>query len=398
MGKPRAARTILAVALFNGLVLLAPMAAAQNDANSGGDAGNTFGTATLVTPLGLYTGLLAGGTGDPSDYYRFPVALGESINIEIRGVFVTGGVPAPDNFQRLSFQLLDPNGVVLDSPVTIQGDSRVTWIAGIPGDYRFLVTRQLGGFTGSYAFCFLKPTGPHPCPELGMVPIDIIFGGSLSRALTRVLLVPPTHGDLGNPLGPTALDYQNAVLSGIREWERVLGEFADDHPQYSYLDQIHIEVAIYDGAAALTDFDVVITFVESGGTQFRGVATDLGFTRFIALSLFSVSSRAGQTVPDYPEVNDLEAVTKHEFAHTFGLGHTRTWTTTFGPDLMSSPAPFVYGDGSAVGDGGLHDAKKCISTLDLYGMSQLYQWLIGLPGATGGSVSLPGNIPYTWYC
>ena len=121
--------------------------------------------------------------------------------------------------------------------------------------------------------------------------------------------------------------------------------------------------------------------------------------RVIALSLFGSSPRAGQAAWDFPEVNDLEIVTTHEFGHTFGLGHTRTWHHKLGPDLMNSPAPFVYGDGFTAGDGGERTKMKCLTSLDLYGMAVLYEWLPrGEWVGSAGQVSLPKDMPYRWYC
>ncbi|MBW3582641.1 MAG: hypothetical protein KY455_06025 [Euryarchaeota archaeon] len=395
---------VLTILLIGVTLAVTPAATAQDDAGSGGDAGDTFATATPVTPLGLYTGQLAGGS-DRHDYYRFHVDIGEPINIEIRDALTGGSLLPGDYFERPSFRLLSPQGVVLDTPNTNPGDTRLMIAAApVSGDYRFLVTEDapmgLGGFTGSYTFCFLAPPGdPHPCPDIGMRAQQIIFGGSLPSAVSNVLLIPPTHGDLGNPLGPNGLDYLNAVLKGIRDWERILGEFATDHPEYDYLRQIRLDITLFDGTQVHDEYDLVIGFVETAGPQFRGVASSCANPpRCIALSLFSSSPRAGQALPDYPEINDLEAVTKHEVAHIWGLGHTLTWTAEHGPDLMNSPAPFVYGDGSPVGDGGERTGAKCISNLNLYGMAKIFQWLDGKSKVSGGWVTLPSGVDYTWYC
>jgi hypothetical protein len=121
--------------------------------------------------------------------------------------------------------------------------------------------------------------------------------------------------------------------------------------------------------------------------------------RHMLLSLFAASPRAGQGLPDFPEVNDLEMVMMHEFGHTFGVGHTLTWRQDIGPDLMNSPANFVYGDGSAVGDGGERTPMTCLSTLNLYALAVLYEWLpSGHAMPSYGSTDLPPHITYERMC
>lgn len=384
----------------------------QSDAGSGGDAGDALAEATRVEPSGRYYGYLVGSGVDDDDYYKFRVEQGESINVEIKGVLQTGSLVAGDNQRRLSFQLQSPQGVLLDTPNTNNGDARVTLVrAPVAGDYVLRVTAE-HGFSGSYGFCFLPPA----CPDFGIRPTDLIFGGALRHADVSVLLVPPAHGDLGNPFGPTVTQYLDTTLAAMHKWEDAMDRFADDYPQYAYLREITIDVEIFDEANPVdpAGYDVIITYAPYTGPLFRGIAgqdpslqsriDELGYGndvhdggRRIVLSLFASSPRAGQMEPDYPELSDLYTVTLHEFAHTFGLGHTATWTHEHGADLMNSPATFVYGDGSAVLDGEERTPFGCISTINLYGMAVLYRWIpSGQWVGSGGSVWSP--LPYALYC
>jgi hypothetical protein len=388
-----------------GLAGLAGPVDASHDDGTHVTGGATFETATPVTPLGLYHSNLPFGS---DHYYRFHAEMGEPINIEIRPfcntqncpVLTAGSIGTGEAFLRMSFRLLSPDGVLLDTPNSNVADSRVMVAAApVTGEYRFQVTSNIGGFSGPYSFCFLvPPPAEHPCPDYGIHPMGVIFGGPMAGAFdTKVLLVPPPHGDLGNPNGPTVLDYLDAAISGIREWEWALSEFAKDYPEYSYLDDISVHIEIFDGLQDFSNYDIVITYVP-GGPLFRGAATTCtNPPRCIVLSLFSSSPRAGQVEPGFPTYNDLEAVTKHEFAHVWGLGHTLTWTEEFGPDLMNSPASFVYGDGSAVGEGPVDSPKQCISSLNLYGMARIFASDFVFD-PINPEFSLPGHIPYEWYC
>lgn len=238
----------------------------------------------------------------------------------------------------------------------------------------------------------------------GIFPMPFLFGGSPTRPDVRVLLFPPPHGDVGNPLGPVGPGpgpYQDAAISGLRRWEEIIHKFADAYPQYDYLNDVTVNVEVYDGVQALDHglYDVVVFYVP-GGPVFRGLATNAcAVTRCIGLSLYSSSDRAHQEIPDFPEAIEVESVTLHEFGHTFGLSHTLTRTVEQGFDLMNSPYPFVYGDGDPLGDAGDRSPRYCISTLDLYAVAHAYRWLpSGVYQETTGEVSLPGGVPYDTLC
>lgn len=407
--------TVVAAALW-----ITPAAAKgrQNDAGSGRDAGDTFDKATRVKPQGFYEGRLDGAAGDGDDFYKFFLREGGSVSVLIE--------PSANTTDPIT--LLDPNGNVVDVGTRFMGPGvtvsstftsevgavrLVVHKAVVAGQYRLHLQSDRYEL-GEYELCFMN------CEEPQDAPIELIFGGSLETPDARVLLVPPAHGDLGNPLGPTVLDYLDATLRGMHRWTKALEDFADDYPRFGYLKDIDIHIEIFDEADPVdpVGYDVVLGYV-AAGPAFRGVAGDFGTKdavnaileqvglrdevrysgRVIALSLFGSSPRAGQVMWDFPEVNDLEIVTAHEFGHTFGLGHTTTWHPKLGPDLMNSPAPFVYGDGFPTGDGGERTKMKCLTSLDLYGMAVLYRWLpSGEWQSSRGQVSLPKNIPYRWYC
>ena len=393
-------------------------AGSQNDARSGADAGDTFAKATRVKPHGFYKGRLDGDKGDAHDFYKFPVKAHSSVS-----VLVTLSTATTD-----PITLLDPNGKIVDVATKVQ-ENGVSASAGFTSEIRavrltvhhalvggqYRLHLQSDRFDlGEYELCFMN------CEKPRKAPIELIFGGSLRTPDARVLLVPPSHGDLGNPTGPTVTDYIDATLRGMRTWIKALKAFANDYPQFGYLRKIDFHIEVFDGAHPVdpAGYDVILGYV-AAGPAFRGVAGDtstgpavnrileqVGIQdqvrysgRVIALSLFGSSPRAGQVLYDFPELTDLEIVTTHEFGHTFGLGHTLTWHRKLGPDIMNSPAPFVYGDGFAFGDGGEHTKMKCLTSLNLYGMAQLYRWLPkGKWEGSTGETSLPKTIPYRWYC
>ncbi|MGQ0536837.1 MAG: PPC domain-containing protein [Methanobacteriota archaeon] len=419
-------RSILLVsAVAFGMLAVPPMAAApQSDAGVPGDAGNTFATGRTIAPSGPYWGTLDGFPSDADDYYRFFVPAGDSVNIEIRAGLVTGTPFPGDDHKRLSFQLVGPDGVPLDTPNTINSDSRVTLVsAPVSGTYGFHVTDNLGiGHRGAYGFCFVRFAVP--CPEFGTRPIRLI--GALQHPMAEILLEVPPHGDLGNAAGPTRDDYLAAAVRGIHRWEAAIDAFVADHPDFSYLSALKMHVAVFDGPVPeRVGVDMTILWIPASGSQFRGVAspgTDYLWEGvcwepfscgvyygsvephahlsdgLVVLSLLANAPRAGQLVQDYPEVNDIENVVMHEVAHAWGLGHTQTWHADTGPDAMNSPYGQVFGDGDPLGFGPERTAVSCISSVDLYGLAYIFRWLPSGVFARPDVPEVTAPFAYELYC
>ena len=109
---------------------------AQNDMQTGGDAGNSFGTATVPRVI-TGTGLLE--LGDDKDMYVVSLTAGQTILVDLT-------VPATADFH---LTLLDPDGAVVAASSNPAGvPESIAATAGAAGDYRLKLRRMAG--SGSY--------------------------------------------------------------------------------------------------------------------------------------------------------------------------------------------------------------------------------------------------------
>jgi hypothetical protein len=125
-----------------------------NDAGTGGDAGDDFNSATLISP-GTYTGELHQ-PGDTEDWYRFYATRGDDIS-----VYMT---PPPE--VDFDLQLYDPSAILKDGSYAGAGymDS-VSFSAGSSGYWRIRIYIYSGAGQYSFDVRVSTPSGGHGgCP------------------------------------------------------------------------------------------------------------------------------------------------------------------------------------------------------------------------------------------
>ncbi|MFX0050929.1 MAG: PKD domain-containing protein, partial [Candidatus Hermodarchaeota archaeon] len=127
----------------------------QDDAGSGGDAGDTFGTALLITP-GSYNGTLIYGSDD-SDYYKLTASAGQVLTVEM----------TPDPTANFDLSLYDPTANYRTGSSSPAGVTEsFTYALDEAGDWRIHVFSLIGSTSGNYTFIIQDGSGTSNQPPV----------------------------------------------------------------------------------------------------------------------------------------------------------------------------------------------------------------------------------------
>lgn len=120
----------------------------QNDAGSGGDAGDTFDVALSISP-GSYSGYVD--SSDRNDYYKFYVSAGQRINVSV----------TPPSSTDFDLYLYNPSNIQKASSRKSTGyvDS-IAYTADSSGYWRFNVYQFSGSGTYSFSLNIFTPPDP----------------------------------------------------------------------------------------------------------------------------------------------------------------------------------------------------------------------------------------------
>jgi hypothetical protein len=154
----------------------------QNDANSGTDAGNTLGSALLITP-GLYPGYVD--MNDPYDFYKFQVTAGQGIHLLL-------SMKSISYLTDFDLQLYNPSGTLIyegneyyDDEFTYPADVSGLWSARVdiypgwvdvptPANWSYYCYGS-GAYNLTLSLESTPPAAPPAIPEPQITPIAKTF-------------------------------------------------------------------------------------------------------------------------------------------------------------------------------------------------------------------------------
>lgn len=217
-------------------------------------------------------------------------------------------------------------------------------------------------------------------PETSQESYTIPNSISWNQSELEVLIVPPTHGPLVGsglqplPDGPEGAlptgTYLEATLLAIDNWEYTMEWFAQQKPDYEYLDEVtlNVQVLLVDEvtSADVLDPDILVVYPEHA-TVVLGVAVYNPINagpRCIASNTLWLTA---ESLNQY----DMYKLAGHEFGHCLGLGHP------------SQPRADIMAQG-----GYPNHHYRCPSTLDMMGLTKSFAPAFD-KGSGGGGASIP---------
>jgi predicted Zn-dependent protease len=203
-------------------------------------------------------------------------------------------------------------------------------------------------------------------------------GPTWNHSVLTVLVIPQYDQAWWNP------GYLNSTLHAISQWNEALSYFATNHSEFAHLSRLTMVPQVSN--ITLYGFDAYLSWVE----QFGNETCEAGLTRTTYNSLnvianSTITLSALDCLGNVLSEVDMQNVALHELGHCWGLGHAN-----FTGDVMY----YAYT---------LNSPVRAVSTLDVYGLSQVFRWMASSEayepinqGSPIYSVALPANIDYEY--
>ena len=179
-----------------------------------------------------------------------------------------------------------------------------------------------------------------------------------------------------------APSYLNATLRAIGEWNHAILDFASNYTSYAYLSKLRMVPTV--SHTIDSGFDTYISWTKRP----LNATNHIGYTNTwhevpSGIIINSTISLASEDSSGYVlnEV-DMQNIALHELGHSLGLGHS-----SYLGDVMYSKYT-------------LNQPIEGLSTLDLYGVSTVFQWMSNSSSPPyspqQSSVTLPSSVQYLY--
>jgi predicted Zn-dependent protease len=173
--------------------------------------------------------------------------------------------------------------------------------------------------------------------------------------------------------------YLNATLRAIGEWNNAIQAFALNYSNFAYLSSLRIDPTV--SQTLEYGFDVYVSWARiiDASSDAIGITGNMYSPSGIIINS-TITLAAESSLGYIPNEVDMQNVALHELGHSLGLGHSN-----YSGDIMY---PSVT----------VNQPVKGLSTLDLFGVSTVFQWMSDSSDSPyrprQSSVTLPSSIEY----
>jgi len=213
-------------------------------------------------------------------------------------------------------------------------------------------------------------------PALKTVSINLISlqnDKSASWSKTHLSILITTTGTA--VLTPD-LQAVNSAGRAISQWKNSITQFVKNNTKYIYLSSLTFTVYVQgvNDTALRRRPDIMVLFTDT-------LPSLLGETKLFVTNTPLIASANSTVAVQGLNTLGLQNVLIHELGHAFGLNHT----------FIETDAMYGERETQAVST-----ERLCPSTLDLYALASIYQWITTefYRPYDGTSVTLPQNIDY----